>query len=323
MVFPDSSSRPVDSSRPSAGSNQTLRRAVRTPYQPDTGLAAYQVVLSLPLPVAQVAWLLVALHHAAGEPEPPPQLAASLAQEGPVLSWRALQTIAALDAQRLAHLRRVFGAPDFHQHLARLLATLAHTSPAPLPATRPAPAPAQWPRLPPPPPHHPLGVAVPFPPRVAQALKVEMAVVIGTPISLPGFPFSDQIVHFREAITRPTPTTAVVIGGGYVGAEVALGWATAGAAVILIERGDRLMPQYDASERAAVRALLRDSGVQVRLKTRATAWARRGEAIVVTCESHGIVTELSAERVLVAVGVHNPGPAACLPSAGSSEVHQD
>ncbi|MDG1482723.1 MAG: FAD-dependent oxidoreductase [Myxococcota bacterium] len=284
---------------------------MRTPYQPDTGLAAYQVVLSLPLPVAQVAWLLVALHHAAGEPEPPPQLAASLAQEGPVLSWRALETIAALDAQRLAHLRRVFGAPDFHQHLARQLATLAHRSPSPhdaLPATRPAPAPAQWPRLPPPPPHHPLGVAVPFPPRVAQALKVEMAVVSGAPVSLPGFPFSDQIIHFREAITRPAPATAVVIGGGYVGAEVALGWATAGAAVTLIERGDRLLPQYDASERAAVRALLRDGGVQARLKTRATAWARRGEAIVVTCESHGIVTALSAERVLVAVGVHAPSP---------------
>lgn len=284
------------------------------PHQPDTGLAAYQVVLSMPLPASQLAWLLVGLHQAAGQPPPPPPLAEALAAMGPVLSWQALRASADLDAQRLVHLRAVFDAPDLHRHLSRLLTALTHTPPQRVERpTSPAPEPAQWPRLPPPPPHHPLGEDVPFPPRVAQALRVEKAAVIGKPVPLPGFPYSDQIIDFRQAVKRPAPATAVVIGGGYIGAEVAQGWASAGARVILLERGDRLMPQYSASERAAVHTLLLDSGVQIRLKTRATTWAESGGNIVVTCTSQEQSHHLSAELVLVAVGVRALSAASSTP----------
>jgi len=256
----------------------------------------------MPLAVSQRAWLVMELHRSAGRPPPSPALAAALARRGPVLSWSALDAVVGCTERRIAHLKAVFSAAQLHRNLSELLPAMPAASPPPAAAAQ-AP---QWPRLPAPPPSHPLGASARFEPRIAAALGVAAGSILGSPIPLPGFPFGPRIVGFREALQRPTPAEALVIGGGYVGAEVALGWAMSGAAVTLIEQGPRLMPRFFDAEAAAARALLEDGGVCVRLQTRALGWTERAGRIVTACASPVASHQLAAEVVLIAVGVRRP-----------------
>jgi len=262
------------------------------------------------LPVERMAWLLVELHRVAGRLPPTKQIAQDLAVLGPVLSWQPLQTIRGFGRRRQAHLQAVFGSEQLSRHLSLLLETMTHTEALPswkAPAVSPTATTApQWPCLPEPPPYHPLGEDARFPPLVAQALGGEKATVYGEPCSLAGFSFSSQIVHFREAIKRATPDEAVVIGGGYVGAEVALAWSMAGATVTLIERSTRLLPEFFDREIETVQSLLENSGVCLRMETEAVRWTQHRGKIVVEYSSKGIFHQVNADLVLVAVGVRRP-----------------
>ena len=103
----------------------------------------------------------------------------------------------------------------------------------------------------------------------------------------------------REATSaKEVPGRLLVLGGGYVGCEMATAWHALGAEVTLLQRDDRLLPNAEPQASAAVLASLRDSGVDVRLKTDVTAARREDDAVVLTT-SDG---EFRGDEVLVAVG---------------------
>ncbi|HLM07449.1 MAG TPA: NAD(P)/FAD-dependent oxidoreductase [Blastococcus sp.] len=103
----------------------------------------------------------------------------------------------------------------------------------------------------------------------------------------------------REATSaKEVPGRLLVLGGGYVGCEMATAWRALGARVTLLERADRLLLNSEPAASEAVAASLRDSGVDVRVGTEVTAARREGGDVVLTT-SDG---EIRADEVLVAVG---------------------
>ncbi|WP_242472016.1 FAD-dependent oxidoreductase [Blastococcus sp. TML/C7B] len=69
----------------------------------------------------------------------------------------------------------------------------------------------------------------------------------------------------RDATSaKEAPGRLLVLGGGYVGCEMATAWQALGAQVTLLQRGDRLLPRSEPQAGDAVAASLRDLGVDVR-----------------------------------------------------------
>ncbi len=103
----------------------------------------------------------------------------------------------------------------------------------------------------------------------------------------------------REATSaKAAPARLLILGGGYVGCEMATAWQALGSQVTVLQRGDRLLPQAEPQAGEAVEAALRDAGVDVQLDAEVTAARREGADVVLTTAER----EYRGDEVLVAVG---------------------
>jgi dihydrolipoamide dehydrogenase len=103
----------------------------------------------------------------------------------------------------------------------------------------------------------------------------------------------------REATSATAvPGRLVVIGGGYVGCEMATAWQALGSSVTVLQRNQRLLPGLEPAAGQAVLASLGDRGVDVRLGVDVRA-AHRADGEVVVRTSDG---EFRGDEVLVATG---------------------
>jgi pyruvate/2-oxoglutarate dehydrogenase complex dihydrolipoamide dehydrogenase (E3) component len=141
--------------------------------------------------------------------------------------------------------------------------------------------------------------------RVADdTLKARRAVVVATG-SAPAMPPIDGLADAdpwgnREATTaKQAPDTLLVLGGGFVGVELAQAWRTLGSEVTLIEAMDRVLAPEEPFASEQVADGLRGIGVDVRTGAKAGA-VRAGDGGV-TVELEG-GEELSGDQLLVAVG---------------------
>ncbi|WP_232796818.1 dihydrolipoyl dehydrogenase family protein [Blastococcus atacamensis] len=104
----------------------------------------------------------------------------------------------------------------------------------------------------------------------------------------------------REATSaKEAPGRLLVLGGGYVGCEMATAWQALGSQVTVLQRGPRLLPALEPQAGDAVTAALRDAGVDVRLGTAVTGARRDGTEVVLSTDDGG---EFRGDEVLVAVG---------------------
>jgi len=107
----------------------------------------------------------------------------------------------------------------------------------------------------------------------------------------------------REATsTRELPRSAVILGGGATGVEIASVFARFGVETALVHSHDRLLDKDHARSGEAAARILRDDGVELRLGARATrvrASADEGDEHQVELSTGGYV---SGERIVVALG---------------------
>ncbi|WP_249522648.1 dihydrolipoyl dehydrogenase family protein [Modestobacter marinus] len=104
----------------------------------------------------------------------------------------------------------------------------------------------------------------------------------------------------REATSaKEAPGRLLVLGGGYVGSEMATAWQQLGSSVTLLQRGPRLLPNVEPAAGEAVAESLRGLGVDVRLGSEVRAARREDGGDVVLTTADG---EFRGDEVLVAVG---------------------
>jgi pyruvate/2-oxoglutarate dehydrogenase complex dihydrolipoamide dehydrogenase (E3) component len=98
------------------------------------------------------------------------------------------------------------------------------------------------------------------------------------------------------------PEHLVVVGGSYVGVEFAQMFRRFGAAVTVVERGDRLIAHEDADVSDAVRSILEDEGIAVRTGANCIGFAPdpSGVSVSVACASGE--PAVVGSHVLLAVG---------------------
>lgn len=122
-------------------------------------------------------------------------------------------------------------------------------------------------------------------------------------LELPGVEVLRDLEDGRrlKALLAGAPHRAVVVGGGYIGMEMAHTLAERGVAVTVLEKLPEILPGWEAETVARVREELQRHGVEVRTGAAVTAVAAGAGGRVAAVETDG--GAVAADLVLVAVGI--------------------
>lgn len=93
---------------------------------------------------------------------------------------------------------------------------------------------------------------------------------------------------------------ALIIGGGFIGLEMAENLVHRGIATTIVELADQILPPWDAEMVSPLAAHLREKGVTLKLSNAAEAIEPAGEGVVVRLRSG---ESLEADMVVLSVGV--------------------
>ncbi len=119
----------------------------------------------------------------------------------------------------------------------------------------------------------------------------------GNIFSLRNVPDMDRIKSF---VTRKSATSAVIVGAGFIGLEMAENLKEVGLSVTVVEQADQVMGVVDYPMAAMVHQYLRTRKINLLLKEKITAFEPDGNAIVVKTESRKAI---SADMVILSIGV--------------------
>src|SRR5262245_22114484 len=98
------------------------------------------------------------------------------------------------------------------------------------------------------------------------------------------------------------PEHLLIVGGSYIGLEFAQVYRRFGARVTVVEMSDRLISREDPDISEAVRQILEDEGVEVRLKGDCLSVARDGDRIAMNLDCTIGAPRIHGSHVLLAVG---------------------
>jgi len=135
------------------------------------------------------------------------------------------------------------------------------------------------------------------------------ATIIATgsaPASLPGIEIDEKrIVSSTGALSlSDVPGHMAVIGGGYIGLEMASVWGRLGAKITVVEFLDRIVPGMDGELATQFHKMLRRQKMKFKLSTKVTGaeLTENGVALSMEPVDGGAGETLEADIVLVAVG---------------------
>lgn len=121
--------------------------------------------------------------------------------------------------------------------------------------------------------------------------------------AIPGLAEVQPLTHIEALELDHIPEHLLVIGGGYVGVELAQAMRRFGSRVSVIDRNKKLMPKEDEDVRDALRNLLEDEGIDVLLNAQITMVSgTSGDSVSVFVEQDGAQKVLKGSHVLVAAG---------------------
>jgi len=131
-------------------------------------------------------------------------------------------------------------------------------------------------------------------------------------------PFNDLPVWTSDSLfpmRDDPPQSLLVIGGGFIGCEMAAFFAAVGTQTTLLTRGDRLLGREDAD---IEKVFLTEFGKAVKTHCHSTIsdLTYDGNEFTATCDIHGVKETFKVERVLFATGRVPNTDGLSLPSTG-------
>ena len=119
---------------------------------------------------------------------------------------------------------------------------------------------------------------------------------------MPGITAIPTMTNADIVTLTELPRHLAIIGGSYIGLEFAQMFRRFGAEVTVVERSERLLPREDERISAAIRSILENEGVRLRLGSDCVRFAAHSDGAVVTAAHQGAAEEIVASHVLLAVG---------------------
>jgi pyruvate/2-oxoglutarate dehydrogenase complex dihydrolipoamide dehydrogenase (E3) component len=129
---------------------------------------------------------------------------------------------------------------------------------------------------------------------------------LGTQAAIPsvsGLEAARPLTHIGALELDYAPSHLVVIGGGYVGLELAQAYRRFGSSVTVIESGPRLISREDPDVADELQRLLTDEGIQVLVATEIlNVNGRSGEKVSFTVRTTSGEQKIEGSDILVAAG---------------------
>lgn len=110
----------------------------------------------------------------------------------------------------------------------------------------------------------------------------------------------EDTLRIHSYVQEHKPTSAVVVGGGYIGIEAAENLRELGLVVTLLQRPKQLMNSLDFDMATFVHMKMRDSGINLHLAANVTGF-QEADGRIVTNVAEG--SPITADMVLLAIGV--------------------
>ncbi len=101
---------------------------------------------------------------------------------------------------------------------------------------------------------------------------------------------------------RELPQHLALVGGGYIGLEMAQFYRRMGAEVTVIERGAQVAGQEDADVATALQHMLEGEGIRFRMNAKAARVQKTSDGVTLTLDSGGKTEEVAATHVFIALG---------------------
>ena len=122
---------------------------------------------------------------------------------------------------------------------------------------------------------------------------------------LPGLETDGRLVwSYREALVpEKVPESLLVIGSGAIGMEFASFYRSLGSRVTVVEVLPRLLPVEDHEISGLAEKAFRKRGVDILLSASVISLKKHSDSVVATVKCQGEVREVTANRVIAAVGV--------------------
>ena len=127
-----------------------------------------------------------------------------------------------------------------------------------------------------------------------------------TPTSLPGIKIDEKnVISSTGALSlEKIPNDLVVIGGGYIGLEMASVWSRLGSKVTVIEYLDHILPGMDKEISREFHKILIKKGIKFKLDNKVTGLVNEKNKVIInfTNNKNKSKEKIECDKVLVAVG---------------------
>ncbi len=119
---------------------------------------------------------------------------------------------------------------------------------------------------------------------------------------VPGLEGVDYLNNTRIVDLDVLPDHLIVIGGSYIGLEFAQMYRRFGSKVTVVEQGARLIPRDDEDISEAIKGIVENEGVEVRLGTAMASVEKNGAGVAMQLNGSGGEERLEGSHLLIAVG---------------------
>jgi len=141
---------------------------------------------------------------------------------------------------------------------------------------------------------------------VRQLRGAKVIINTGTTAALepvPGLLDAQPLTHIEALELDEVPERLLVIGGGYIGLELAQAMRRFGSRVTVIDRNDRVIHREDDDVTEAIQQLLTDEGVEIVLSAKVKkVTGKSGQSVKMVIEQRGAEKTLEGTHLLVAAG---------------------
>ncbi len=128
---------------------------------------------------------------------------------------------------------------------------------------------------------------------------------VGARASTPPLPGLDQVSYLTNSTMMEVdflPEHLIVVGGSYVGLEFGQMYRRFGGEVTIVEMGPRLIQREDEDVSEAIREILENEGINIRLNAECIAVEKHGEKIAINVDCSTGDKRVLGSHLLLAVG---------------------
>lgn len=128
---------------------------------------------------------------------------------------------------------------------------------------------------------------------------------VGARANVPAMPGIEKISYFTNSTIMQVdfiPEHLIIIGGSYIGLEFAQMYKRFGAKVTIIEKADRLIPREDSDISDAIKKMLEEEGIIIKLNAECISFDSRDGQIVTKINCTDPEKEVLGSHVLMAIG---------------------